>query len=82
MRSGAGGNSAEGHTSVVVRRSQVYVGLKTEQWVGVQGEALPIHLVALSPQGEPLAGQSVTVEVLREVWHSVQRRGADGIPSR
>ncbi len=75
----AGGNSAEGHTTVVVRRSQVYVGLKAENWVGVQGEPQTVHLVALSPEGEPLAGQSITIEVLREEWHSVQRRGADGI---
>jgi len=75
----AGGNTADGHTTVVVRRSQVYVGLKTDRWVGVQGEPLQVHLVALSPKGEPLAGQRITVEVLREEWHSVQRRGADGI---
>lgn len=74
-----GGNVVSGHTQVVVRQSEVYVGLKADTWVGVVRQPLSVHLVALNPHGEPLAGQRITVKVLHEEWHSVQRRGADGI---
>ncbi len=74
-----GGNSADGHAQVLVRQSQVYVGLKTEGWLGTVGDPLAVHLAVLDPQGHPLAQHSVTVRVLREVWHSVQRRDANGI---
>ncbi len=74
-----GGNSADGHTEVIVRQSGVYVGLKTDGWLTVVGDPLHVSLVVLDPQGNPMADRSVTVEVAREVWHSVQRRDANGI---
>ncbi len=75
----AGGNTADGHTAIVVRKSNVYVGLKTEGWVGVTGQPTTIHLVVLDPDGRPLPNYPLSLKVEEERWHSVQQRDASGI---
>ncbi len=75
----AGGNSADGHTRVVVRRSNIYVGLKTSAWIGIAGEPLGLDLVVLDPEGHPVPHHTLQITLAQEKWHSVQRRGADGI---
>ncbi len=73
------GNTAAGHTAITVRQSDVYVGVKTASWLGISGEPLKMHFVALTPEGQPLAGQPLTVTIVEEKWHSVQQRDASGV---
>ena len=75
----AGGNTADGHTTIVVRKSNLYVGLKTEGWTGIAGQPTTIHLVVLDPNGRPLPHYPLTLNVEEERWHSVQQRDASGI---
>ncbi len=75
----AGGNTADGHTAIVVRKSNVYVGLKTEGWMGTAGQPTTLHLVVLDPDGHPLPHYPLTLKVEKERWHSVQQRDASGI---
>ncbi len=75
----AGGNTADGHTAIVVRQSNVYVGLQTEGWTGTAGQPTTIHLVVLTPEGRPLPHYPLTLTVEEERWHSVQQRDAAGI---
>ena len=75
----AGGNSADSHTSVIVRQSDIYIGLKTSAWVGVAREPLGLDVVVLDPQGHPMPHHTLQIALNEERWHSVQRRGADGI---
>ncbi len=73
-----GGHTAEGDAAVQVVRSQVLIGLKTEGWLGQAGEPLTVHLVTLTPTGQPQPDQTVQVQVFREHWNTVRRRDADG----
>ena len=73
------GNTASGHASVLVRVSDVYVGIKADNRFVSAGEPIDFSLVALDPQGAPLADQPITVTVAEKQWHSVQRRDASGV---
>ena len=73
------GNTAAGHTTLTVRQSDVYIGVKTGSWLGVSGEPLNMHFVALTPAGQPLADQPFVVTIAEEKWHSVQKRDASGV---
>ena len=75
----AGGNAADGHTTIVVRKSNVYVGLQTEGWMGTAGQPTTIHLVVLDADGRPLPNYPLTLKVEEERWHSVQQRDASGM---
>lgn len=74
-----GGNSASGHVALVSRLSDVYVGLKTDSWLGAENQPTKIGFVVLDPQGNPLANHAVHIKVFEEKWHSVQRLDASGV---
>lgn len=74
-----GGNSADGHTVLVSRVSNVYPGLKLNSWLGIVNQPLGIDFVLLNPQGEPLADHALHLDVFEEKWHSVQRLDASGV---
>ncbi len=75
----AGGNSADGHTTIIARQSEVYVGLRTPTWLGIAGEATTVQVVVVDPQGNPLPDHPVQVKVEEVRWHSAEVRGADGV---
>ncbi len=74
-----GGNTADGFTEVVLRRSNVYVGLHSNRWLGAVGQPLTVDLVVLDAAGKPQPNHDLTLQVARELWHSVQQRDAAGI---
>jgi len=72
------GAVVSGRAEVVAHRSKVYPGLRFDQYVGLAGEQQTVELAALDWLGSPLAGQSVTVEIVERRWNSVQEQNANG----
>ncbi|MBK7316241.1 Ig-like domain-containing protein, partial [Candidatus Villigracilis affinis] len=72
------GNTVSGSTSVVVHQSELYAGIRSEKYVGVQGEAQPFSLVVLDWDSQPVANQKVTVSFVERRWFSVQKQDEQG----
>ncbi|MDO9301172.1 MAG: alpha-2-macroglobulin family protein, partial [Anaerolineales bacterium] len=72
------GNTVSGGTSVVVHQSQIYAGIRSESYVGKQGEAQPFSVVVLDWDSQPIAGQKVTVDFMERQWFSVQKKDEQG----
>ena len=64
--------------SVVVHKSDLYIGVHPEQYVGQVGASQSVNLVALDSEGNTLAAQSLTVVLNQQEWSTVRELGADG----
>lgn len=74
-----GGSLVGGQTSLVVLASAVHAGIKAENYVGQAGEAQAFSLVVLDMNGKPLAGQSVSVDLVEQRWQSVIELNENGV---
>ncbi len=72
------GNTVSGGTSVVVHQSEYYAGIRSEKYIGKEGEAQPFNLVVLDWDSKPMAGQKVTVDFVERQWFSVQEKDEQG----
>ena len=72
------GNTVSGSTSVVVHQSEFYVGIRSERYIGRQGEAQPFSVVVLDWDSQPIAQQKVTVDFVERQWFSVQEKDNQG----
>ncbi len=72
------GAAVSGRAEVVAHRSMVYPGLRFGEYIGQVGKEQQINLAALDWEGNPLANQKVTVEVVERRWHSVQEQNPNG----
>ena len=72
------GNTVSGGTSVIAHQSEVYAGIRSEKYIGVQGEASNFNLVVLDWDSNPVANQSVSVEFVERHWYSVQKKDKQG----
>jgi len=67
-----------GRAAVTMSPAPRYAGLKLAKgWLGV-GEAFPVQLGVIDPEGQPVVGARVTAHVERLDWKYVQQRGAGG----
>jgi alpha-2-macroglobulin len=72
------GSSVSGRAQVVMHKSAVYPGIRSQAYVGTVGGAQTFELVALDWDGKPISGQSVTVEIVERKWYSVQEETDNG----
>ncbi|MCA1899454.1 MAG: Ig-like domain-containing protein, partial [Chloroflexi bacterium] len=72
------GNTVSGQTSVVVHQSEYYAGIRSEKYIGRQGEAQSLSVVVLDWDSNPAAGQKATVEFFERQWYSVQEKNKQG----
>jgi uncharacterized protein YfaS (alpha-2-macroglobulin family) len=79
--SDVGGSLVGGQTSLVVLSSAVHAGIRAENYVGKQDEAQTFHLVVLDMDGQPAAGQSVSVDFVEQRWFSVIKQDKSGVSS-
>ena len=70
--------AVSGRASVVAHLSSVYPGIKPQAYIGREGEEQTFDLVALDWDGNPLAGQTLTVDIVERRWYSVQEQDASG----
>jgi len=74
-----GGNLVGDHTSLTVYGSALHPGIRTEAYVGTQGQAQTFHMVVLDLNGEPVARQAVSVQIVNQQWFSVAKQDANGV---
>ncbi len=67
-----------GRASVLVHPAAYYVGLGALSSFAKAGETLSIPVIAASPKGDRVSAQ-VHVAALLRAWHSVRKRGVNGI---
>ena len=74
-----GGNLVGDHTSLIIYGSALHPGIRTENYVGTQGQAQAFHLVVLDLKGQPVAKQAVSVQIVNQQWFSVVKQDANGV---
>ncbi len=67
-----------GRASVLVHPAAYYVGLGATSSFAKAGEALTVPVIAVAPDGHRVAAK-VQVTALLRSWHSVRKRGVNGI---
>jgi uncharacterized protein YfaS (alpha-2-macroglobulin family) len=74
-----GGNLVGDHTSLTVYGSALHPGIRSENYVATQGQAQTFHVVVLDLNGEPVARQAVSVQIVNQQWFSVAKQDANGV---
>ncbi|MBO5910605.1 MAG: hypothetical protein J6Q05_00175, partial [Elusimicrobiaceae bacterium] len=64
-------------TSVLVHPADIYVGAKSLKDSYEQGQPVELHLVAVTPEGQPME-TTATAEIYREDYYSVRKVGLAG----
>ncbi len=72
------GNVVSGSASVVAHQSEVYGGVRSESYVGRQGEEQAFEVVVLDWASAPVANQKVTIKFVERRWFSVQTQDQQG----
>ncbi len=72
------GNPVSARASVTAHQSQVYAGIRSLSYVGQADKPMEIEVVALDWGSEPVAGQTVDIEVVERKWSSIQKQDAQG----
>lgn len=68
------GQAVSGRTEVIVHKGAVYVGVRPENYVSSAGEETAFNLIAVDWDGQPVANQTISVEVVERRWSSVQEQ--------
>lgn len=68
-----------GRASVLVHPAAYYVGLGASATFAKAGETLSLPVIAAAPSGERVTGAAVHVVALLRSWHSVRKRGVNGL---
>ena len=76
-----GGNLVGTGTSLTLLGSSLHAGIRPENYVSTAGEAQKFNLVVLDMQGQPVANQPVSVEMVEQRWFSVVRKDDNGVSS-
>jgi uncharacterized protein YfaS (alpha-2-macroglobulin family) len=74
-----GGNLVGDHTGLTVYGSSLHPGIRSEAYVGTQGQAQTFHVVVLDLDGKPVARQAVSVQIVNQQWFSVAKQDANGV---
>ena len=72
------GNLVSGGTGLHVHPSLIYAGIRSQSYVGQQGQPSIFDLVVLDWESNPIPNQKLTVDVIRREWYSVQEKDAQG----
>lgn len=73
-----GGNLVSGSSSVILHPSQVYAGIRAQNFIGAAGEEQAFEVVALDWDSQPTAGQAMSVQFIEHKWYSVQEKDKQG----
>ncbi|MDD5026270.1 MAG: Ig-like domain-containing protein [Candidatus Peribacteraceae bacterium] len=64
--------------SVPVHKADLYVGVRTDDYVVTPGKAANISIVTVKPDGTVLPNRSVTLQVFERKWNTIRKKGVDG----
>ncbi|MCP4425318.1 MAG: hypothetical protein GY803_12555 [Chloroflexi bacterium] len=71
-------NAVSGRTNVVVHRSLVYPGIKSNQYVGQANKEMVFDAALVDWDENPVPNQSMQVEIVERRWYSVQEENEQG----
>ncbi|MGB8213582.1 MAG: Ig-like domain-containing protein [Anaerolineales bacterium] len=74
-----GGSLVGGQTSLTVYGSALHPGIFSSNYVGTAGQAQTFHIVVLDLNGQPVAKQAVTVQIVNQQWFSVVKQDENGV---
>jgi len=63
---------------VPVHKSEVYVGVKTDDYVVNPNEKAKVKVITLKTDGSPAPGQSVSIQLFQREWNTVKKKNVDG----
>jgi uncharacterized protein YfaS (alpha-2-macroglobulin family) len=72
------GNLVSGSASIHVHPSLIYAGIRSQSYVGIQGQPSIFDLVVLDWESNPIPNQKLTVDIVRREWYSVQEKDEQG----
>jgi uncharacterized protein YfaS (alpha-2-macroglobulin family) len=72
------GNLVSGSAQIVMHQSRLYAGIRPKSYVSRAGEEQAFDLVVLDWEGQPAAGQSVSVQIVKRNWYSIQQKDEKG----
>lgn len=61
-------------TEVVVHKGELYVGVRPQRYVASVGEETAFEFIAVDWDSNPIANQTLTVEIVERRWFSVQEQ--------
>jgi len=67
-----------GRASAVVHKAGVYLGLRPTAYVSAVGEPVDFEILALDPDGQPVADQVIDLAFSKRTWYSVKEQREDG----
>ncbi len=65
-------------TEMTIHKSNVYVGIRNEDYVVTPGKDAKMNILTLKTDGTPEPNHSVTVELYSRVWNTIRKKGVDG----
>jgi len=64
--------------SVAIHKANVYVGVRTEDYVVTPGQSTKIGVVTVTPAGKTLPKTDVSLSLYARTWNTVKKKGVDG----
>ncbi|MDD5623603.1 MAG: Ig-like domain-containing protein [Candidatus Peribacteraceae bacterium] len=64
--------------SVPVHKADAYVGIRSDDYVVTPGEEASVSLITVKPDGSPLPGQDVRLQLFSRTWNTIRKKGVDG----
>ena len=68
-----------GRQSILVHPAAFYLGLGRTDVFAKVGEEVRLPVIAARPDGTRVAGAAISVTVLQRSWHSVKKKGVNGV---
>lgn len=72
------GLTVSGRAEVIVHKGMIYIGARPTDYVGVAGQESEIEIVAVDWDSQPIANQTIDVEVVERRWNNVQEEDEAG----
>ncbi|MEI8230380.1 MAG: Ig-like domain-containing protein [Candidatus Peregrinibacteria bacterium] len=63
---------------IIVHKADVYVGIKSQDYVVSPGQNATMNVLTVTPDGKPLPNISVTLSLASRKWNTVKKKGVDG----
>jgi alpha-2-macroglobulin len=72
------GQTVAGRATVTVHQGELYIGARPARYVGLAERESTINIIAVDWASDPIANQTIDVEVVERRWSSVQERNEFG----
>lgn len=70
--------SVSNRVTIPVHQSNVYVGIRTDDYGVSPGESASIKIITVDTAGKPRASQRVSLKIYSRSWNTIKKQGVDG----